>query len=145
MTTTCINLRERFGQRFKVTMEESFHAERDRGDDPALQIIQGRRGHVYPWDGTRLAANTTKAGGIARRLKTLPWVEVYTEGSDGVTVLFPVDRLDQVADLLLLKRRRRVSEQERERLAAIGRQTQYQSGTGVHSEGLFCVATTGAV
>jgi hypothetical protein len=148
MGTECLNLRERFGERFKVTMEESFHAERDRGDVPALQIIQGRRGHVYPWDGTRLAANTSKAGGTAKRLKALPWVEVYTDGSDGVTVLFPVDRLDEVADLLLLRRRRRVSEQERERLAELSKQHGFQSRkhiVGVHSEGLVCVPATGAV
>lgn len=145
MASRCINLRERFGQQFKVTMEESFYADRGaraRGDDPWLQIIPGRRGHVYPWDGSRLAATTAKAGVTAKRLKALPWGEVYTDGSDGVTVLFPADRLDEVAELLLLKRRRRISERERQRLSELSKRHGFQPRThivGVHSEGLACV------
>jgi len=66
---------------------------------------------------------------------------VYVDASDGATVLFPIDLLDQVAEVLLLKRRRRISEDERQRLATIGKQTQYGHGTGVRSEGLVCVPT----
>ena len=144
MVAECINLRKRFGQRFKVAMEESYYA--DRGprafaDDPACRIIPGRRGHVYPWDGTRLAATSKTSGPRAKRLRELAGAEVYVDASDGATTLFPVDLLDQVADILLLKRRRRVSQQERQRLATIGKQTQYHSGTGVRSEGLVCVPT----
>ena len=67
-------------------------------------------------------------------------MELYQDGSDGITVLFEPDLLDQVADILLLKRRRRVSEAERARPATIGRGTQYQAhGTGAHCESRPCV------
>jgi len=102
METTCINLRERFGRRFKVTYEESYAAAygpKATRDDPWLQIIPGARGHVYPHSAAMLAASTNRSGPTARRLKALPFVQVYTEGSDGVTVLFPPDHLDLVNEV----------------------------------------------
>jgi hypothetical protein len=124
-----INLRAAYGRRFKIVMEESYagqHGPRARVDDAAYQVIPGARGHVFPWDLTRLAGSTDTSGLTARRLKALPGVTVWQDGSDGATVLFPVDLLDQVADLLKLRRRRRVSDQERSRLAELGRRHGFQ-------------------
>jgi len=48
----CVNLRERFGRRYRVEYEESYYAQhgpRARIEDPWLQIIPCRAGHVYPW------------------------------------------------------------------------------------------------
>jgi len=45
----CINLRQRFGRQFKVAYEGSYQAQYGRYarvDDPWLQVIPGRRGHV---------------------------------------------------------------------------------------------------
>ena len=133
----CVNLKERFGKRFKVGHDEAYFAERgERGfaDDPQLQIIPGRRGHVFPGPGDLLAA-FCRRGPTANRLKALPFVQVYTEGSDGVTVLFSADHLDQVAELLLLKRRRQITEGERQRLVELGRQHRFLSrGDGVGAQ-----------
>ena len=50
MASICINLRDRFGRRYKMTYRESYWAAYEhkaiRGD-PWLQIIPGARGHVY--------------------------------------------------------------------------------------------------
>jgi hypothetical protein len=129
MDPTCVNLRERFGQRYKVTYEESYGAAygpKATREDLWLQIIPGARGQVYPHSIAMLAATTNRSGITARRLKALPFVKVHTDGSDGVTVLFPPEHLDQVADLLQLRRRRRISEGERQRLAALGRKHGFQ-------------------
>ncbi len=125
MAPTCVNLREHFGDRYKLVYEESYAAaygSKAIRDDAWMQIIPGARGHVYPHSEAMLAATTDTSGLMARRLKALPFVQVYTDGSDGVTVLFPPERFEEVADLLRLRRRRRVSDQERQRLAALGRQ-----------------------
>lgn len=129
MAITPINLRERFGQRCRVTYEKAYRHEygpRARVEDPWLQIIPGGRGHVFPWDERRLAASTNASGATATKLKALPFVEVWQDGADGATVLFPVEKLDEVADLLKLRRRRRISERERERLAELGRRFGFQ-------------------
>ena len=96
---TCINLRERFGKRFKIEREESFFAGRDRyraAEEVWLQIIPCRAGHIYPHGGDLLAASTDKAGQTARRLKALAGVTVRQDGDDGVTVSFPAEMFDQV-------------------------------------------------
>jgi len=110
----CVNLKERFGKRFKVGHDEAYFAERGErafADDPQLQIIPGRRGHVFPGPGDLLAA-FCRRGPTANRLKALRGVEVWTDGSDGVTVLFAPEQIDQVADLLKLRRRRKPLTQE---------------------------------
>lgn len=127
--TPIINLRERFGRRFKIVMEEGYTAQYGpsaRTDDPHYQIIPGGRGHVYAWSATELAASTNTSGSTATKLKTLLGVILWQDGADGCTVLFPVDLLDQVADLLKLRRRRQVTEEERKRLAEIGRRHGFQ-------------------
>ena len=147
MAATPVNLRGRFGRRYKVTHEEAYRHEygpRARVDDPWLQIIPGQRGHVFPWDDRRLAASTNTSGATATKLKALPLVEVWQDGADGATVLFPADKLDEVADLLKLRRRRYISEQERERLAGLGRRYRFQPrGDGFQSDSGALGATIG--
>jgi hypothetical protein len=120
-----VNLRERFGREYRIACEPSYCAEHGEGaiqDDPWLQIIPGARGHVFPWDEKRLAASTNTSGAMARRLKALPYVQVHQDGSDGVSVIFPADRLNEVAELLRLRRRRVISQEERQRLAALSKE-----------------------
>jgi len=126
---TVINLRAQFGREFKIVMEESYRAQHGpnaRVDDPHYQVIPGSLGHIYAWGATRLAASSNTSGSTARKLKALPSVEIWQDGSDGCTVLFPVDLLDQVADLLKLRRRRRLTEEQRERLSALGHRHRFR-------------------
>ena len=123
-----INLRERFGRRFKMDWDPAYYAQYGRHArvaDPDYQIIPGILGHVYAWDGTTLAASTNTSGSTAARLKTLAGVKVWQDGTDGCTVLFPVEVFDQVAELLKLRRRRRVTDEERKRLSELGHQTRF--------------------
>ena len=125
-----INLQEQFGRVFRVEREESYFAQYGPGartDDPHYQIIPGSRGHVYAWDAERLAASTDTTGSTARKLRELSFVHVWQDGTDGLTVLFPPNQLDEVAALLKLRRRRRVSDEERKRLADIGRSHQFRA------------------
>jgi hypothetical protein len=129
MEPGCVNLRERFGRRYKITYEKSYAAAygpKATREAPWLQIIPGARGHVYPHTTTMLAATTNKSGPTARHLTALPFVQVWTDGSDGVTVVFPPDRLEEVAELLKLRRRRRITDQERDRLTELGRRHRFQ-------------------
>ena len=51
MMETCINLKKRFGGRYRVEYEESYHADRGenaRTEDPWLMVIPCQRGHIYP-------------------------------------------------------------------------------------------------
>jgi hypothetical protein len=127
MSTTCINLREHFGDRFRVRHEESYHAQRGPrawADDPWLQIIPCDFGHICPWGGTRLAACTNGRGPTATKLTGLPCVKVVQNGTDGVNVTFDVADFEQVAAVMRPKRVRRLSPEARK--AAGERLAKYQ-------------------
>ena len=120
----CINLRSRFGQRYRAAYGEDYHAEYGAGarvDDPWLMAISCQNGHICPWGGSILAACTKAAGSVANRLKALPFTTVAQDGSDGSNVLFDVVHFDLVAKIMKPRRRRRLSPEARraagERLA----------------------------
>jgi hypothetical protein len=82
---TCINLRERFGNTYRVTHEESYAAERPQfrsEEEPWLQIIPGSRGHVFPWSSDRLAASTNTRGPVVKELLATPDLEVQQDAAD---------------------------------------------------------------
>lgn len=104
---SCVNLKERFGRRFKVRHEESYLAENLKyrsTEEVWLQIIPCIGGEVYPHGGDKLAA-FLRAGPRAERLKRLPCVQVKTAGSDGVTVIFDVADFARVAEIMQPRKR----------------------------------------
>ena len=124
----CIDLKKRFGKLYRVVYEESYQAEHEPGawvNEPWLKVILCQAGgHIYPWGGERLAAYRPR-GPVAQRLKSLPGVQVWTDGDDGVTVLFDVEQFDAVAALMQPRRRRQVSPEQRE--AAARRFAEYRA------------------
>lgn len=116
----CINLKQRFGKRFKVDYEESYFAERSirSVEDPWLMVMPCRAGHIFPWGGTRLAfavdTGHTQLAGIMRRL---PCCETVQDGDDGeVNASFDVADFDEVAAIVRPRRRPQLSDEQRDRL-----------------------------
>ncbi len=121
----CVNLRERFGKKFRVRYEESYYAERPEfraAEEAWLQIIPCDHGHIGPWGGNELVACTNTAGATAKRLRELPFARVQQDGADGTNVVFAAEHFDEVAEIMRPKRRRVVSGKERKRLAALSRE-----------------------
>ena len=102
--TSCIDLRERFGDRYRVRYEDT--GERRRGPAPWLAMIDCRRGHIYPHGGDQLAASTNNRGAVAKRLAALPCCRMVQDGDDGVNVVFDVTNFPTVATVMKPKRRR---------------------------------------
>jgi len=139
MRHDCINLEERFGDRYRVEFEESYYAERPefRQDEaPWLMIIPCEHGHICPWGESTLAACTNFRGRVANRLKALPFTDLAQEGADGVNVLFDVKHLDQVAKIMNARRRRGrnlLPESEKQKLIGEGRKYGFFTGkSGAH-------------
>ena len=124
MECTCINLKERFGQRFKVVYEESYHATHGHGaraEDPWLLIVPCRYGHIFPHGGNRLAASVDGFQKVAGCLRRLPCCRVHQDGDGGeLTVVFDVADFAKVARIIRPRRRRQVSAHERDRLRGMG-------------------------
>ena len=101
--TKCINLRERFGDRWQIEFENGYES---GTDDRWYQIIPCEHGHICPWGGDLLAACTSKNGEVANKLRRLPFTEAVQDGDDGVNVTFSVDDIDGVDEIMKPKPKR---------------------------------------
>lgn len=129
----CIDLAARFGRDYRVIREESYEAERPEnrnGERVWLLVIPGRLGHVSPWDETQLLACTYCAGKTAKLLRRLPYAIVWQDGDDGANFIFPVEKFPEVAAILRLRRRRKLSPAARRLLVEAGAKTRFQHGAG---------------
>jgi len=119
---TCINLWKRFRERYRITFDEAA-ALRGRNGDPWLMQIPCRFGTIYPQGGEMLALEVDYHDFTAARLRRLGLV--FTQDGDREkTFLFHVDRFEEVAAIVLPKRRRRLTPEHRE--ASIQRLTAYR-------------------
>jgi len=130
----CINLRERFGRRYRVEYEESYFAEygsHARVEDPAYMILLCKYGHIYPAGGNLLAASVDGHPIVANRLGRLPCCRVEQDGDFGeLTVVFDVADFDTVARIMRPRRRRRLSAAHRDRLVAAGAASRFTPQSG---------------
>lgn len=111
MTATCINLRKQFGDKYRISHEESYaaeHSEFRAAEEPWLQIIPCQHGHICPWGGELLAACTNRKGPISARLRKLKFLErdQSQDGDDGINAVFHVQHFDAVAEIMQPKRKR---------------------------------------
>jgi len=137
--TDCIDLKKRFGKRWKVTYEESHSAEfgeNGRTSDPWLMIVPCRHGHLFPWGGDLLAASTDRRGGVARKLRALDCTQIRQDGDDGLTASFHVDDVKVVAKLMKPRTRRRLSPEHKAKLAAASARYRFPAGSKAPNQGL---------
>lgn len=128
-----VNLCERFENHYLIDYEESYEAEHgncSRVDEPSLQIIPCKHGHIFPWAGDLIAASTNKSGKIANKLRSMDCCKIEQDGDDGVTVSFHVDDLEPVAEVIRPRRRRSLSPERRQALAEVGKAHRFSKSTG---------------
>jgi len=110
-----MNLKTLFPQ-FRTATEDG-----GRPSDPASLIIPGKYGHVFYWGGDLLAVSVDGYTGIAARVRRLPFVAIVQDGDCGeVTATFAADRMDDIAQVVRLRRRMRLTDAERDRRRALG-------------------------
>ncbi len=120
-----IDLKERFGHKYKVAYDEAAGARHD----PWMVQIPCQHGHFYPHGGREIGFATDKRGPIAKRLARLPFTKVVQDGDDGINLIFDIEHFDAIAAIVIPRKRRQVSESERQRLKEIGRQTRFSNGS----------------
>ena len=128
---TCINLKQHFGGRYRVQYEESYYVERPEFravGGPWLTMIPCQNGHIFPWGGSTVAACTNTRGRVATKLKKTASCKVAQDGDDGVTVLFDVEDFEAVAEIMKPRKRRRLSEEQKQK--AVERLRPYWSTKG---------------
>src|SRR5260370_34769033 len=112
MTPTCINLRECFGQKYRIGFDDAA----GNTNDPWMMTILGRFGIIYRHGGEKLAVEVDGHARIAKKGAAIPAIVVHQDGDDEKTFVFPVGLLDQLAAIVELKRVKRLTDKQRARL-----------------------------
>jgi hypothetical protein len=113
---TCTDLREFAGERYRVWNETENRKAYER-DDPWDLVIPGIQGFVAPHGGELLVACTNSQLLGKRILKKLPGAILHQDASDGMNILFHLSYFSQIAEFLRLKKRRRLTEEQKKVLA----------------------------
>lgn len=120
--TVCINLKERFGDRYRIAFDPAYNP-RGRPKkllDPWMMIIPCRYGEIYPDGGDFLRVDIDGHNRIAARVAELQYCELVQDGDIEQTIRFPVTKFEQVAEIVRPYRRRQISDKERTRLWELG-------------------------
>lgn len=116
------NLKKTYGADFKVTMDESAMVDdQSTADRLWLQQIAGKKGHVFVQSRKTLGAYVKTSHDSTDRLGRLLKIRgtrLLARGDHEASVEFPPGAIEKVAEILQLKRRRKVSEEQRAVMAA---------------------------
>jgi len=143
----CIDLKDLFSKKYRIGHGPAAKHEPGGMSDPWYFTIRCQFGEIYPYGGEKLAFHCT--GAIVRQKikQAFPDMEISNWTDDGeACFIFHVDQLLKVLKFAKPRRRRQVSESEKERLAKIGCETQFSMAMrdriGVKSEGSSGEATS---
>ncbi len=120
-----IDLKKFAGVRYRMVLDESAELDTDHESRLWYYRIPCKYGFIAVHGPKTLSASTNRRI-MAGRLATLPGVKVRQRGDSEVTVTFPPDCLDAVANLLQAKRRRRLSDAHKASLAASNAEFRFQ-------------------
>ena len=119
----CVNLREMFGKRWRISWDpvyEPRHVAQENHDLWMMQILCKGGIVIYPQGGRKLAVECDYHPQIARQLASIPGVELTQDGDHEKTFVFDVSLIDQIAAVVKPRRRRQHTEVNRARLAETG-------------------------
>ena len=122
----CINLRERFGKKYRVVLEEPAVTYAD----PWYHIIQCQFGHIYV-HGHDMLGYACSTPSRSRKVAAIPGVIETQRGDDGSNLIFHVDLLPQIAKIAKPYRRRTLSVEQK--AACIERLAKYRENLNVES------------
>jgi hypothetical protein len=114
-TTPCPNLRDLFGDRFKIGHDPTV-ATRSEKRDPWMQTIPCRFGVIYPHGPGRLALEMDHHPSKARRVAAILDVRLHQDGEHEKTFTFPVELFEQVAQVVWPRRKYRSSSRQLDNL-----------------------------
>jgi hypothetical protein len=120
-----MNLRETFGRRYRIEYDPAHK----RGDDPLLQQIPCKHGHVYIHSAELLAV-ATNGRKVGLRVAKLAGTVVLQEGSDGFNIAFPATMFAKVAAIVRPRRKRKTTAKELSRLAGMRNKAALKATSG---------------
>jgi len=135
----CVNLNELFGKQYRISFDDCVPKSGSGRDsmrrDPWMMQIPCQRGVIYPFDACMLAVEIDGHPKLAAKLRRMKCTEVVQDGETEVTLIFDVADFDQIAQIVLPRRRRQVSDQERDRLRSMSKRFGFKRHQSGHSQG----------
>jgi hypothetical protein len=111
-----IDLKARFGDRYRLDMDEAAKAPGSTREDRLWgRRIRCKFGHIGVWAEETLSAHTDRPN-VAWRLAALPFVKVAQRGDREITVTFAPDHLHAVAEVMRARVRPALTDEQREAL-----------------------------
>jgi hypothetical protein len=120
---TMLDLKSLAADRYRITLDESASEDTDRETKLWCYRLPCRYGFISVHGVNTLAAYTR--GRMVSKLEALEGVTVHQRGDQEVRILFHPDRLDAIAELLKARKRRRLSDDQKARLALAGAKFRY--------------------
>lgn len=119
MSRSVINLKEQFGETFKIEYEDEHNGKEINHE--FYQLIPCKFGSIHPWDDQLFSAycNAKKVSHRLRKeIDSGMWADfkVIAQGDSELRFTFPVNRIEEVAEILKAKRKRRLSLEHKEKL-----------------------------
>ena len=127
----CVDLRQYTRYRVWNELEDR---KAHQADDAWDLVIPGQGGFVAPYGHDWLLACTNSITTTRRVMAIDPEAIVTQHGSDGQNVKFHVRHLDDVAKVMRLRRRRKLSEQHAARLAESNAAHRFRPASGAATE-----------
>lgn len=132
------DLKKRYGHRFRIYLEESWGVETGRDVDDKLWYyeLRGKYGAIYLYSlkNNLLAVHINSvviSNRVERGHKNI--FELYLKLSEGGVFLFDPKNLEFAAKLIKARRRKQISEKERQRLRGLSARFGFKSGGCVYN------------
>lgn len=127
-----IDLKARFGDRYKIAHDEAADHEAGGRHNPWLYQIPCRCGHIYPYSDNLLAVYCDRRG-VLPRFREIEGLIAHQIGDEEAVYLFETGLFEAVAAVVHPKRRRRMSAEAKAALIERGRSHQFTAKTTAYS------------
>lgn len=117
----CIDLQERFGDRYRIGFDPAYDPRGRKHLDPWMMLIPCRFGTIYPSGGDKLRVDIDGHVKLAKKVATIAGCRLVQDGDDEKTFEFPANLFNAVAKIV--KPRRKA--QSRANILHIGHRTRF--------------------
>lgn len=121
-----LNLKELFGKRFKIKLDEAAKSTVNGLKDPWLYTIPCKFGHIYPISNKCLGFWCTGVIINRRIQKDHPEIELVQDGDGEGVFRFTFDQFDTIAGYAKPKKKRRLSKEHKNKLLKASKAYQFQ-------------------
>jgi len=123
-----INLKEQYRDRFKIGIDEAAFCDGESKKNPWYFMILCKYGDIYPVSDKKLGFHCTGERIRGRLHKEHPEIDVQNWSDDGEAIfIFDQEQFDIIADYAKPRRRRRLKNKDRQRLANAGRRSRFKA------------------